>query len=89
MPTRSTRDTLLRIWEMLNLLPGSADGLTAAEITQRLEDRGFPISQRQVERDLAELEGAVPIMAGHDRPARWRWMPGSAPSSWSPSTSSG
>lgn len=77
MPTRPTRDTLLRIWEMLSIVPGSGDGLTAAEITQRLEDEGFPISQRQVERDLIELAGPVPIMPSQDRPSRWRWMPGS------------
>lgn len=78
MPSRPTRDTLLRIWEMLNLLPTAGNGLTAAEITQRLEDEGFPISQRQVERDLDELAGPVPIIPSTDRPARWRWMPGSS-----------
>lgn len=76
MPARSTRNTLLRIWEMLNLLPGSGNGLTAEEITQRLKSVGFPISQRQVERDLVELAEAVPITPTEDRPARWRWMPG-------------
>lgn len=76
MPQRPSRDTLLRIWEMLNQLPTAGDGLTAQEIMRLLQAEGFAVSQRQVERDLIEMERALPITPSEDRPARWKWISG-------------
>jgi proteasome accessory factor B len=47
-----------RIYRILNLLEGSPQGLSALEIKEKLEDRGFDVSKRTVYRDLEALSEA-------------------------------
>jgi predicted DNA-binding transcriptional regulator YafY len=58
MPTRKTQSTLARQWELLKLLPSRGTGKTAKQLAEALNDAGFKISKRQVERDLADLYDA-------------------------------
>ncbi|MCO7225114.1 YafY family protein [Pleionea sp. CnH1-48] len=54
MPT--SPDTLIRKIMMLQRLPTQGK-MTAGELCQYLEQEGFPVSRRTVERDLKSLEG--------------------------------
>lgn len=75
MPDRSRRDTLARQWELLQLLPSRPPGATAAELTRRLGDKGFPATKRTVERDLKELEQVFPFTCNDKgTPYGWHWM---------------
>ena len=47
-----------RIYAILNLLEGSVSGLTAAEITTRVNERGHEAKKRTVYRDLEALQAA-------------------------------
>lgn len=78
MPARSSRDTLVRQWELLKLLPSSGSGKSIRELTESLNGMGFPVSARQVERDLRQLEGVMPIEGIGTRPYGWRWIKGSS-----------
>jgi predicted DNA-binding transcriptional regulator YafY len=70
---------VLRQWELLKLLPSAGTGKTATELTNALNDAGFNISKRQVERDLNELLEAF-VLDRDDRsiPHGWKWMKGAS-----------
>jgi predicted DNA-binding transcriptional regulator YafY len=55
MPRAAKHLALARQWQMLNLIPTRAPGISAREVTDRLADEGFAVSKRTVERDLVEL----------------------------------
>lgn len=68
-------EPLLRQWEMLRLLPRSTGKVTAAELQKSLEERGFRVSQRTVQRDLLELSRIFPIANDEPRkPLGWHWQ---------------
>jgi predicted DNA-binding transcriptional regulator YafY len=77
MPGDSTRNTLLRQWEMLKLIPARRPGCTALDITQSLNELGYPVSKRTIERDLEQLSAIFPL-ACDDRsiPYGWHWIKG-------------
>ncbi|AHE99653.1 helix-turn-helix transcriptional regulator [Thioalkalivibrio paradoxus] len=75
MPGATTRRTLTRQWELLKLLPSNGAGKTAAQLTEELNDAGFRVSKRQVERDLGNLMEAFPIDRNDASiPYGWRWV---------------
>lgn len=60
---------------MLNALPRAPMRMTAAEVAQRLEHEGYPVSKRTVERDLHALSAQFPIEADErSRPFGWSWQ---------------
>lgn len=72
-----TSPTLLRQWEMLKQLPTRPPGITARELTQQLNDSGFPVSKRQIERDLDQLSQSFAIICNDKgKPYGWYWMEG-------------
>lgn len=74
MPAKTTRETINRQWEILKILPTIGAGITARDLARRLEDAGFKVSKRQVERDLIDLEGSFPIDCNSaGTPYGWRW----------------
>ncbi len=76
MPHNKTRNTLARQWELLKYLPTRGAGKTAKELTGMLNDRGFKVSKRQVERDLGELMDSFDIDCNNASiPYGWRWLP--------------
>jgi len=77
MPKASHHHALARQWELLRLLPTRAPGISAAEIASRLQDNGFVVSKRTIERDLTELSILFGI-ACNDKgmPYGWYWMNG-------------
>jgi predicted DNA-binding transcriptional regulator YafY len=79
MPSNKTRHTLARQWELLKRLPSRSAGKTASELTQELQDAGFEVSKRQVERDLGELMEAFDLDCNNGSiPYGWRWLPGAS-----------
>jgi predicted DNA-binding transcriptional regulator YafY len=79
MPHATTRHTLSRQWELLKLLPGRGAGKTSKELAEALNDAGFRVSKRQVERDLGDLMESFPIDCNNaSSPYGWRWVPGAS-----------
>lgn len=79
MPKESTRNTLVRQWEMLKLIPSRGSGITAKELTDELSDIGFTVTKRQIERDLQQLQESFPLHCNDKgKPYGWRWVEGSS-----------
>jgi predicted DNA-binding transcriptional regulator YafY len=79
MPADSTRNTLLRQWELLKLLPSRGAGKSAGELAQALNAGGFTVSKRQVERDLNTLGESFPLECNDKSiPYGWRWADGAS-----------
>jgi len=77
MPKASHHHALARQWELLRLLPSRLPGITATELANRLQNSGFVVSKRTIERDLSELSTLFGI-ACNDKgtPYGWYWMNG-------------
>ena len=79
MPANNTRNTLSRQWELLRLLPSTGSGKTVRELTDDLNSIDFTVSIRQVERDLKQLQGLMPIECNDNgKPHGWRWIKGAS-----------
>lgn len=77
MPSDTTRNTLIRQWELLKLLPKRGSGKTAKDLATALNDAGFKVSKRQIERDLSTLSGPFPLdCKDQSIPYGWKWMDG-------------
>lgn len=77
MPANEKRHTLLRQWELLKSLPSyqqNPTGVSTKEIQQRLQEAGFEVDLRTIQRDLQELSALFPIDANDTaKPYGWRW----------------
>ena len=79
MPANNTRNTLSRQWELLRLLPSTGSGKSVRELTDDLNSIDFTVSIRQVERDLKQLQGLMPIECNDNgKPHGWRWIKGAS-----------
>ena len=85
MPRKNKASTLQRQWDMLRRLTVSRadtrqDGRwdKASDITARLNDAGYDVSIRTVQRDLKELKTIFPIELNEKNPRDfgWRWPKG-------------
>jgi predicted DNA-binding transcriptional regulator YafY len=77
MPKSSNYLALERQWEMLQILPDRAPGLSARELTERLKEAGYKVSKRTVERDLLQFEPQFGICCNDkSKPYGWHWIPG-------------
>ena len=76
-----TRNTLLRQWHMLLLIPRYPRKTTVREIRDRLAANGFDTTARTIQRDLLELSGSMFPIEYDDRskPYGWSWAKDSAP----------
>lgn len=78
LPAATTRHTLSRQWQLLQLLPNRHPGSTCAELLARLQDAGHQTSRRTVERDLVELSQIFALQINNKgTPQGWYW-PGGA-----------
>ena len=85
MPQKNKKNTLQRQWEMMRMLTVSRadtkqDGRwdKASDITAKLNDAGYDVSVRTVQRDLKELSEIFPIELNDKNPRDfgWRWPKG-------------
>lgn len=71
----ASKDSMLRQWNMLRLVPRAPQSITAADITERLAQAEFPVDKRTVERDLNALAGLFPLQVDDSsKPFRWSWQ---------------
>jgi predicted DNA-binding transcriptional regulator YafY len=82
-------DTLYRQWAMLQYLPPAPRKISTAALQRRLEDDGFPIDIRSLQRDLLSLSRIFPLICDQrSKPFGWSWrkdsralsIPGMSPS---------
>jgi predicted DNA-binding transcriptional regulator YafY len=79
MPANKTRDTLARQWELLKMLPAIGAGKTVRQLTDELNALSFSVGVRQIERDLKQLQGLMPIECNDTgQPHGWRWIKGAS-----------
>jgi len=79
LPSAKTRSTVSRQWELLRQLPSRAPGITSADLVLKLEDEGYPVSKRTVERDLNELSTQFALECNDKgMPWGWHWKPGAS-----------
>lgn len=79
MPRNDKKSVLLRLFELLKQLPSRGAGKTALELTRALNDAGYDITKRQVERDLNELMEAFPLDKNDTSiPHGWKWVAGAS-----------
>jgi predicted DNA-binding transcriptional regulator YafY len=63
---------------MLRQIPRHPRKITAAELTRRLNDQGYAVNKRTVERDLKMFEELFGLVADdRSRPYGWQWGPDS------------
>ena len=75
MSASPRQNTVARQWQLLKLIPTRAPGLEARLLTQQLQDAGFSVSKRTVERDLLELSLLFPLQCNEkSKPYGWYWM---------------
>jgi len=79
MPRNDKQSVILRQWELLKLLPSRGTGRTASELTKELNNAGYNITKRQVERDLNELMEAFALDKNDSSiPHGWKWVLGAS-----------
>lgn len=79
MPRNSDLNAVSRQWEMLQLLPNKAPGITSRELQTKLQNIGYDIVKRTVERDLLALTQVFPILCNDKgKPYGWYWNPGAS-----------
>lgn len=68
-------ETLLRQWAMLRHIPRHPRKIDCATLKARLAVEGYDISLRSIQRDLINLEGALPLLRDDAKPQGWSWQP--------------
>lgn len=67
-------DTLLRHWTMLSRIPRAPKKVDTATLQRYLDERGYEIDQRSVQRDLRKLSSVFPLVCDDEhRPHGWSW----------------
>lgn len=71
-----TPTTLLRQWETLRLVPLYPRKISISEIRVRLENNGYSITTRSLQRDLKLLSTVFPLLVDEvSKPYGWSWSP--------------
>lgn len=74
MPAK-TNQAIARQWELLKLLPSRPPGKSSRELAEVLEQEGFKVTKRTVERDLNELMILFPLVCNDKgTPYGWHWL---------------
>lgn len=71
----SERDTLIRQWQMLRLIPRYPRKITAREVQGTLANRDFEVTKRTIERDMQALSEVFPLTCDdRNKPFGWSWQ---------------
>ena len=75
MPLANNRETMMRHWRLMELLPRQPRSIATKAIHERLEEVGFKVARRTVERDLLGfVEAGFPVVVDNSRePYLWSW----------------
>ncbi len=66
MPKQSNESSIVRQWEMLKNLPRKSPGITSSALVEKMENLGFTVSKRTIERDLRDLSKVFPIASNEE-----------------------
>lgn len=69
-------ETILRYFQMLRFIPKEPDSISTPELLKKLQDLGYKVDIRTVQRDLDKLSGSglFPFTSSEDtKPLRWFW----------------
>jgi predicted DNA-binding transcriptional regulator YafY len=66
-------NALSRQWAMLRHIPRYPRRIDATALRRKLEDAGYRITLRSIQRDLIRLSTALPLMSDHAKPQGWSW----------------
>ena len=73
---RKSTDTILRQWDLLQLIPKHPIMISTSELHNKLLNEGYNIDKRTTERDLDRLSTAFPITCDVEgRVNKWYWPP--------------
>tara|TARA_Y100001001_G_scaffold104989_1_gene102670 strand:+ start:811 stop:1812 length:1002 start_codon:yes stop_codon:yes gene_type:complete len=65
-------NTAVRYLTMLRMVPRFPKAITTSELAGRLDDHGFKVTMRSIQRDLEKLSADFPLLVDEDsRPYRW------------------
>ncbi len=68
-------DTFHRHFSMLRLIPRQPGGIDTSTMVRKLENLGFAVTPRSVQRDLDKLSRLFPLVCNDSaKPYRWSWM---------------
>jgi len=68
-------ETLMRQWQMLRLIPRKPSKMATTEVKLRLEEEGFNVTQRTIQRDLITFSSIFPLVCDdRDKPYGWSWV---------------
>ena len=71
---KEAKDTLLRQWSMLRKIPRHPGSVGTRELKDKLEEEGFRVDIRTIQRDLEKLSGPFPLASEEQGKAfRWQW----------------
>ncbi len=71
---KEAKDTLLRQWSMLRKVPRYPGSVGTRELKDKLEEEGFRVDIRTIQRDLEKLSGPFPLASEEQGKAfRWQW----------------
>jgi hypothetical protein len=75
MPLANNRETMMRHWRLMELLPRQPRTIATKVIHERLKQAGFKVSRRTVERDLLGfVEAGFPVVVDNSQvPYLWAW----------------
>ena len=67
-------ESSLRQLQLLQILPRHTSKISTLEIQSQLNDLGYSVSLRMIQRDLESLESVMPIVCDdRERPFGWSW----------------
>jgi predicted DNA-binding transcriptional regulator YafY len=66
-------ETLLRQWAMLRLIPRHPRKIDTAALKKGLENLGYEINLRSIQRDLNKLSIVLPLVSDQGKPQGWWW----------------
>jgi predicted DNA-binding transcriptional regulator YafY len=71
---REAKDTLLRQWTLLRHIPREPGAIGTAALAERLEESGYRVDVRTIQRDLVKLSVVFPLSSQEEgRASRWFW----------------
>lgn len=67
-------ETLMRQWEMLRMIPRAPRKIAASQLQSQLQNAGYPVDLRTVQRDLNALSRPFALLCDvQSRPHGWSW----------------
>ena len=67
-------ETLLRQWAMLRLIPRHPRRIDTGRLRVELQNQGYDITLRSVQRDLNKLSAVLPLVCDQSKPQGWWWQ---------------